>query len=255
MKKILITLLLCVLAFGSYAQQKTFKTYLLPKQGDLFTSLLLGRGQFANGIAASSSNTVIDVPSPNTGVTNGNNNPLINLVGAEIRYFVSDEIALRFSGGVIFTNTPGRENIPSLDASLIPVVNAVEAQQSTNLNVTLGIEKHFFRRSEHLSPYIGFAIPIFYARDSFFDPGFEGDVIDDQFGASNAILFGVGSQIYSGVDYHINKEIYFGIQINVLGYDYTLVQESAGSGFDIGQADTSSFNFLTQPVIKLGFKF
>lgn len=256
MKNILICFSFLMITLSSYAQEEVgFRKESIHKRKDFLLSLLLGRGQFASPIIAPSSNTgAISNETPNSGVLNGNGNALINMAGVEARYFLTPQIALRASGGVIFSNTPSQESITGLP-NTIPEVETVTADERIDLNFSVGSEYHFITKSKRVSPYAGLAIPFIYGKHSKFNPGVKegGDVID-VYGTRNATIFGVGGQTYFGVDYFFNKEVYIGFQINVAGATYTRVDKSGGKGFDTSKASTTQANFLTQPVLKFGFK-
>lgn len=258
MKKNILIIVMLLYSIHSFAQLTLNRDDRYTKK-DIVISLLLGRGQFASPVFAPASNLgSVSNPTPQTGVVNGNDNSLLNMIGVEARYFLSSRIAVKLSGAAIFNTTPARESLSGVP-NAIPEIEAVSAEERIDLNFIPGVEYHFPVKSKKLSPYSGLALPIIYGRHSVNNPNItvndssslEGDV----FGARKAAIFGLGSQLYSGVDYYFNNEIYLGAQINILGSTYTTVEKSSGNGFDISQTENVQINFLTQPVIKVGFKF
>jgi len=257
-----------VLSLSSFAQEEERSSNILPKKGDFLGSLLLGKGQFPTVYSAPNSNTTnLSASTPSTFVTSDNDNSFVNMIGAEGRYFVTNDIAIKLSAGFLTTNTPGREQIEgvvndtssdgNVDTVIVPEINAVEANTTTQLRVEVGGEYHFKVDSKRLSPYVGLSVPFYYSKDKEYNPFFSYDTLDvgDENGARTAILLGIGAQTFAGVDYYFNKDIYFGVQINAVGYDYAFLQQTSGAGLPVAKANTHGINFGTSPVIKLGFKF
>ena len=263
MKKILITCFLSVLSLTSFAQEEERSSNILPKKGDFLGSLLLGRGQFPRIYGAPANNaSSISAVTPTTSVTDDNSNSFINMIGAEGRYFVTNDIAIKLSAGFLTANTPGREQIEgTLDTTgfgtNVPTINSVEGNVTTQLRVEVGGEYHFKLDSKRLSPYVGLSVPFYYSKDKELDPGFNiiGNQVNDINGARTAVLLGIGSQTFAGVDYYFNKDIYFGVQINAVGYEYAFLQQSTGGGLPVAKSSTHGINFGTSPLVKIGFKF
>jgi len=253
---------------------------LLPQTGDFTASLLLGRGQFPAVYSAPDSNAgSISSPSSSTFITSANANSLVNMIGVEGRYFATDNIAIKLSAGFLTANTPGRQQIEGVfgEVSNVPTIESVEANVTTQLRVEFGGEYHFDVKSQRLSPYVGLAVPFYYSKDNEYDPGFDYSTtstttvantsggtttttsttgsVDDVNGVRRSILVGISTQAVAGVDYHFNKDIYFGVQVNAVGYEYAFLQQSSGEGLPVAKASTYGFNFFTTPVVKLGFKF
>lgn len=251
MKNIFIYCFILMSTISSYAQL-TLDRENMHKKNDVIVSLLLGRGQFASPVFAPTTNTgTINNETPNTDVLNTNNNSFFNMIGAEARYFLNPRLGLRLSGGAIINNTPAQENLAGVPGS-IPEIEATSADERVDLNFSLGAEYHFKNKSNHLSPYTGLAIPLIFGKHSRNNPN--ATDTDEILGVREAVILGIGGQLYGGVDYFFNKDIYIGIQINLLGTTYTRIDKSSGPGFDVSKSNSTQLNAFTQPVIKLGFK-
>lgn len=258
MKNNILVVLALFFGYTSFAQLSLNGNDVYNKK-DLVVSLLLGRGHFASPVFAPSSNLgTVNNQSPQTNIISGNDNSLLNMIGVEVRYFFSSRLAVKLSGAAILNNTPSRESLVGVP-NAVPNINAVNADERIDLNFIPGVEYHFIVKSKKMSPYVGLSIPIIYGRHVNFNPDISPNgtnpLSGDAFGKRSATIFGLGSQLFSGVDYYFNNDIYIGAQINILGSTYTTVQKSAGDGVDVSKAESVQVNFFTQPVIKVGFKF
>src|SRR5699024_10365999 len=155
--------------------------------GDISGAILFGRGNFLNldyidvpEAAAYNPGWSVPGSAPYANVVSTNKNTISNIVGAEVRYFLKENIALKLSGGAIMRKTPERINVPGGNnttsggpggnATWIPSQEAVEGDKSLDANVNLGAEYHFSSKYSRLFPYAGVTLPFYYARRSLFDP-------------------------------------------------------------------------------------
>jgi len=202
-------------------------------------------------------------------------NSITNMIGAEFRLFVSDNIALKLNGSGIYRNTPHRDNVPGItpatsgavdpaspNAGWIPNYDATVMDNSFNANVSVGGEFHF--SSANLSPYVGLMIPFCYGRRSLYDPTATVDM--NQANLGNAVKIadvgarhieqiGFGGQLIFGADYNLSESLFLGIEIKPVSYIYALNTKYPAPGLETRSADSHTFGFFTQPVLKIGFKF
>src|SRR5690606_6444763 len=118
-----------------------------PAAGDISGAILFGRGNFLNldyfdvpEAAGTYPGWSIPGTAPYANVVSANSNTISNIVGAEVRYFLKDNIALKLSGGAIMRKTPERINIQGgvnttsggagSNATWIPSQEAVEGDRS-----------------------------------------------------------------------------------------------------------------------------
>lgn len=275
MKKftILLSMLLvtlgCVYAQDSSSERSSSDGNYAPAAGDISAAILLGRGNFLNtGLAVptiANPNWTVPGTAPYANVVDGNNNPMTNIVGVEVRYFLTDNIAIKLSGGGIIRNTPARDNIPGVisgnnNATWIPAYAAVEADNRVDANVNLGGEYHFATRVSRLFPYVGVTIPFYYARQSYYNPtityqgdGNEAGAVD--VGVRSAEIIGFGGQLAGGVDYYLMEGLYFGFEVKPVSMIYAYNQKLPAPGLEFGEADNTTWSFFSQTFFKLGFKF
>lgn len=255
MRYILLAVLLLVSIIDTNAQEK-----IGPEKGDFTGSLLLGRGRFLQaGLTVPSpvpQSVSGDAPYINT--MSNNNNELTNMIGAELRYFVTDRISILMSGGAIIRHTPGMTNIPgvitSSNASSIPEFESIVESNEVDLNLNLGGQYFFKTKYEKVHPYMGVTIPFYYAKRSQFDPAIDGGNIVD-ISERSVSLLGVGAQATAGIDYYFGEAFFIGAEIKTVNYVFAKTEKFAGPGFGERSAQTSTVSFLSQPFIRIGFKF
>jgi outer membrane protein W len=247
-----------------------------PAAGDISASIIFGRGNFLNGNlgssvtpTAGSSQSSWTVPgyAPYNNTVDPNSNDITNIVGAEVRYFLMDNIALKLSGGAIIRNTPAQTNVPGFidtdanNAAWIPAYAAVVADNKVDVNINLGGEYHFTSKYSRLYPWAGLTIPFYYARQSFYDPTIVDPSDDDgtidvlDVGVRSAEIVGFGAQAVGGVDYYLMEGFYIGFEIKPISLVYAYSVKSPGPGLEAGKADNTTVSFFSQPFFKVGFRF
>lgn len=247
-----------------------------PAAGDLAGTVMFGRGNFLNwGIeymmpSAPGADASWTVPgtAPYNNTVDANHNETSNIVGVELKYFLTDKFAIRASGGGIVRHTPARTNVPGFinadapNATWIPAYASVESDNSVEANFSLGGEIQFTSQSNRLFPYVGIAIPFYYSRKSLYDPtiiaveegmGLTDPVVD--VGMRHVEIVGMGGQFVAGVDFYLLEGLFFGIEVKPASYVYAFNTKVAAPGLEAGQADNHSFSFFSQTFLKLGFRF
>ena len=281
MKKynIIAVMLLSILGITVNAQEQEASTGHTPEAGDFSAAVLFGRGNFLNwGMdfmipVAPGSGPTWTVPgtAPYNNTVDPNSNDVSNIVGMEIRYFLSTNMALKISGGGIIRNTPARANMPGFidpeapNATWIPAYAAVEADNSMDMNANLGFEKHFSTKYDRLFPYLGVTVPFYYSRKSMYDPtiGYLMEIDEDgtinefvvDIGTRHVEMIGFGGQLVFGVDYYLQEGLYFGFEAKPASYVYAYNLKFPAPGLEAGEADNHTFSFFSQTFVKLGFRF
>lgn len=208
-----------------------------------------------------------------SGISETNN--IMNMVGGEFRYFTSEKFAFKFNGTGIYKNTPARENVkgvtPATSAAIdpsspnagwIPNYDATVMNNSLNVNVSIGGEFHL-ANIEKVSPYIGIMVPFAYVRSSQYDPTVNVDITKSTVNAAVTITdvgvrhietIGFGGQLVFGADYNITERFFFGMEIKPVSYLYAYNTKFPAPGLETRKADTHTYGFFTQPVVKIGFR-
>ena len=263
-----------------YAQdgssQKGTASDFVPEAGDFSGAILFGRGNFLNsGLVVppspyyynSTNSWTVPGNAPYNNTVDVNQNSVNNIVGAEMRYFLKSNIALKLSGGAIIRNTPARNNMPGLidpstsNASWIPAYQAVNSDNQSDINVNIGGEYHLRTKYNRMSPYAGLTIPFYYGRRSMYDPTIDdtknpddpGFIVD--VGVRHVELVGFGAQAVAGVDYYLMEGFYFGFEIKPISYVYSYSSKIPAPGLEPLKADNRSWSFFSQTFLKIGFRF
>ena len=200
MKKYLfLTFALTFLAGFSFAQDEdtgssaSDESSMGAVAGDFTGAILFGRGVYLNLESAPSapgwnSNWTVYNGGPYANQVDANYNDMANIIGGEARYFITDLIAVKLSGGAVLRNTPSLQNVqyfhindngdfrqgndPNSDnATWIPNYGSVQAQNDVQSHFSVGGEYHFpSPRFERLKPYLGASFTYAYSRRSVYDP-------------------------------------------------------------------------------------
>jgi hypothetical protein len=281
MKKQLLTcvMLLAAIGFG-YAQDSGSQSggdgNFAPSAGDISASFLFGRGNYqTSGLNVPSSPYYfgssyiwkVGGTSPYLNTIEANSNDVANIVGAEARYFITNNIAAKLSGGAIIRNTPSVGNLPGYidpnvnSAAWVPYYSAVPADNQVDANINIGGEYQFTTKYSRLFPWVGVNVPFYYGRRSLYDATID-DTLDPSdplyivdIGVRHAELWGFGLQAAAGFDYYIAEGLYFGFEIKPISYVYSGSAIYPGPGLDSQQAKTTTWSFFAQPFVKFGIRF
>ncbi len=231
-----------------------------PKKGSFTVGLLLGRGHFIN------TNLAVGKPvsgaAPYVRSVDANENNFANMIGVEGKYFITNKMAVTLRGGAILRHTPERLNIPGVKNAasgemVVPAYNAVVGQDRTEIHVAPGLQWYLNLKSARLQPYVGFALPMDYARETLYDPTViveNGVVTQHSYGASNADLFGFGAQGVAGLDYFLTKELFIGFEVNPVSVQYVFMGKEPQPGTILRESENLTYSFFGQFAFKLGFK-
>ena len=257
---------------GLYAQDtKEAAPSFTPEAGDFSGAILFGRGNFLNSgvgtIQTANTSWTVSGQAPFNNTVDPNFNDVTNSVGAEMRYFLATNIALKLSGGAIIRNTPAMANVPGFidssapNAAWIPAYQAVVADNTSDINVNLGGEYHFTTKYNRLSPYAGLTVPFYYGRRSQYDPTINDNLPPDDpnfvtdVGVRHVEQMGFGVQGVIGADYYLMEGFYFGFELKPVSYVYAKNAKYPAPGLEPLNAATSTWAFFSQTFLKIGFRF
>jgi hypothetical protein len=270
MKKCIIISTLLIGLLGSVLAQET--TGFGPVKGDFSGAVLFGRGSFlSSGLDVpsapfTSGNWNVSGSAPYLNSVEAGSNDVTNMLGVEGRYFFTDKIALKISGGAILRSTPGHVNIPGYvnsnvpNAAWIPDYDAVIQSNRADYNLNIGGEWVFpSKKFDRVFPYVGANIPLFYGRRTLYDPTFTtddaGNIALVDIGLRHTEIFGFGLQAVAGLDYYLAKGLYLGCEFKPVSYVYAFNKKIPAPGLEPLEADTHTWAFFSQIYLKLGFRF
>ncbi len=228
-----------------------------PKKKSLTVSLLLGKGAYLDtGSARDLGVNTVDGAAPYYSTLDNNNNSLVNMVGLEGKYFITNKMAITFTGGVTYRNTPEQINIPGVVSTdgqvLVPSYSAVIGEDDIDVHVAPGVQWYFQLKRPRLLPYMGVSLPFDYSRTSVFDPTVDPDTIN--YGIRHVELFGLGVQGVAGLDYYLTNDLFIGFDVKPLTFNYLVNNKKPRAGTLGRKAENYTFSFFSQYIFKIGFR-
>lgn len=262
MKKYIFLTLLLLASISIQAQdsieiavikEKSYK----PTKKNFTVGINLGRGSFlSSGLGINNGSAISGEPS--FSAVDVNNNSATNMIGAEVRYFLSKKWAITLAGGIVFSNTPSSLNIPAVidntGNTLISGYDAVVADTRLDISYSLGALYFFdYKKNNRLMPYVGFLIPVNHANRSTYDPTINADNTTN-LGTSTVEIGAIGLQAVAGVDYFVTDNIYMGLSIKPVSFMYIKNSRYPAPGLFSRKINNTSISSFVQPMLRLGFK-
>ncbi len=269
-KKIIACLMTAFLAGGCF--HHSMAQDFAPKAGDKQVSLRLGRAvdygtltryEVNSGVSTSDATTYMSQP-VSVYSFNDNSNSIVNAIGVEFKYFLTSQIALSLGGSGMITSSPAQDYVSgvyeeaSVPGTYLPNYGYADGETTKQFYVDLGGDYYFTTKVPRLFPYAGVRANMVYAQMTIFD-GYrgldsDGEVIstyDDRTGEAYAF----GGSIVGGVDYYLADGFFLGLEIKAASYMYNAKRIFHQQGMEAQEGVSHVTSFLSQPVIKLGFKF
>jgi len=276
-KFLLLGAMLLSMVVSVYAQEEEAGSGYAPAAGDFTGAVLFGRGTFLNVPNApdapwNNTNWTVSGQAPSQSTVRAGSNTITNMLGVEGRYFVTDIIAAKLSGGAIFGSTPERPNNPaftssSSNAAWIPAYEAVQKEKTVDICINIGGEYHFpSTKFERVFPYVGANFPLLYGRRTQYDPtiALRNEIVEGQtvqvpyavdVGLRHSEVFGWGIQAVAGIDYYLQEALYMGFEFKPISYLYTYSNKLPAPGLPDLEANNHTWAFFSQIYFKVGFKF
>lgn len=249
-----------------------------PRAGQWQVSMVAGNGDFFNEdlnsyLIPQISNIGGSVGLPNGGTDDsgnfsqylnisGFNNHSFNLVGLQVKYFVSDYWELNTSFGVNIDLTPARNYIEgdnTIPDMIIPDQKYINAQTSHNWYVTLGTNRYFKIRNPRIHPYVGTSLTYQMARLVTVEPYIGEDASGDDMhlyvsGTNIGQALCGKAAIVAGVEYSLSPGLVLGFEFHPGSYRYDVIQMSPRA-YDVYTAFHQSIKVFEMPKLKLGIRF
>lgn len=254
--------------------------YLLPEYWNGSSELPPSIGVGNNGSWAGTANQSKD-PGMYLNLGNLNQSNMVNLIGIQGRYFLSDhwDINLMFSMNI--NATPKKDYIEgdySVSDMGIPAYQYMEGKVDNCWNVALGSNYYFNTRNERISLYLGGVVGWQMGRISTSTP-YTGETVSDPDvsdgnGSTDSDLeegeemplqlyvpssrtgqiFGLRAGVVAGIEYSVAKGLIFGFEVQPASYRYDQIQ-ICPKGMSAYKVDHHSIGLFAVPNLKIGFRF
>lgn len=171
--------------------------------------------------------------------------------GLSVRYFVSDNVAIR--GTLLIESTSDKSK--QYDSEDEDKVTSTSKESNISFGLLPGFEYHFVQ-SDRISVFAGARVGFFLQNQSESTDYEESSYYDRSYKRSG---FGFQAGAFTGVDYHLTSHLYIGAEI---GLDYNFFSLGRGKT-TIGSETTKggnsyssgSFGIKVTPSLRLGWTF
>jgi hypothetical protein len=257
MKKIISIIAFLLFAFvGLMAQaqeEQSEESGYLPGQHSFTVSVNFGIGSQlgkTDALPPNSSNYSLSAP-----ITSWfEKKPILDVEG---RWFFLEKWALKLTGGLSLSYNPGYDEVPGVQQSEegfefgdIPAYDQVLTKDNLQYSIGLGVDRYFATKFDRLFLRAGLEGGFAYARAAVRDKGGE-----YYLGASVAEAYGFRVAPVAGLDYFFVKQLFVGIDVRPISYQYSIYSSRPQTGLKPISSDNHSFSFIAQPTLKLGFRF
>lgn len=200
---------------------------------------------------------------------NGNT---FSLDGLKLRYFMTDQDALRFKLGFSATSNTNRSTLNKDDSNYDDKKGAYSRETYGNVNIDFGYEHHFMT-SGRIDLYTGLQLGV--ERDFASAKEKDGDYTYKITGRTSAddddnpkvAAWGVNLAGFTGIDFYVYRGLYIGAELGVrLSHawvsDYTIKRKNSSYGnseedkreFSV-KSHTTNLKTYIDPALRLGWTF
>lgn len=258
-----------------------------PAAGDISLSMQLGRAEsFGNFQYVESPVNTSEyyypkgsyrMYAPSATTVSSSDNSIVNMIGVEAKYFVTGQIAVRFSGMGMIDLTPAQDAVPGLnlydlfqddkqiiqefkDAGVndvvLPSYREIESNTTHRFVANIGGDYYFSVGSPRVFPYAGAMASFNYGRRQFYAPDSDPNTAAGVELSSRFFeTYGFGGSAVGGVDYYVAEGMFIGFEIKAFSYLYSVNKMMPIAGVETYDADNHSIGILSNPMFKIGFKF
>jgi hypothetical protein len=237
------------LVLQAQAQDETESTY-APKQNDITVSVNFGIGSHLGKASVPEPNlSNYSLSAPMTAWFE--KKPILDVEG---RWFFLEKWALKLTGGLSVSFNPGYESVPGVQTGAnegdIPSYESVLLKDNFQYSIGLGVDRYFTTKSDRIFLRAGLEIGYAYARAAEKDKG--GEIYS---GAAVGEAYAFRIAPVAGLDYFFTQQLYVGIDVRPVAYQYSIFSERPSVGVKPLSSDNHAFSFIAQPTLKLGFRF
>jgi len=112
-------------------------------------------------------------------------------------------------------------------------------------------------RYDRIVPYLGFNLPLEYARISLFEaPTIDasGNVTLNNTGAEHLEITSLGGQVIAGIDYYVAKDFFIGFEVKPVSFRYAVGINAPAPELYTLETEKAVTSFFNQLNFKVGFK-
>lgn len=284
-KKLCIILLLLSVVAPTMAQQQSGEDVasFAPKKGNWQVSAVMGSSNMFD--LGTEHYLLSDFQAPNTGLGDGSlnqsqspsaflnlegisNSSLVNLIGLQGSYFITENISVNAMFSMNINLTPkrdyieGDDEIPGME---IPGVQYVEGQLKNNWATSVGANYYFNTKNERINLYAGALLgwqmgriktQTPYTGNTVTDPDTEEELPLELYYPNNnsGQIWGANGSLVAGVEYSLAEGLIIGFEVRPLSYTFNKLSVCP-PGYDNFHAENHSVNVFALPNLKFGFRF
>lgn len=302
-KKLCILLLsVCTVAPGMAQQYSSSDASFAPKKGQWQVSAVIGNNQmfdqdmeyllptYWNGSTIASEGFDVPVGLPGTDFQSDfqsgdpgyylnlgdlNSNSLMNLIGIQGKYFLTDRWDVNAMFSMNINATPSRDYIEgdhSVPEFPIQDYKYIEGRIQNAWTVQLGSNYYFNTKNERINLYAGGVLGWQMGRIQTSYPYTGETVIDEDMSEETdedlnyesvqlytpnsraGQIFGLRVGAVAGIEYSIAEGLILGFEVQPISYRYDCIQ-ICPKGSAVYQAGHHSIGFFATPNLKIGFRF
>lgn len=298
-KKLCILLLsVCTVASGMAQQYSSSDASFAPKKGQWQVSAVIGNNQmfnqdmeyllptYWNGDVDATEGFNVPVGLPGTDFQSGdpgyylnlgdlNSNTLMNLIGIQGKYFLTDRWDVNAMFSMNINATPSRDYIEGdHTVTELPIQDYkyIEGRIQNAWTVQLGSNYYFNTKNERINLYAGGVLGWQMGRIQTSYPYTGETVIDEDMSEETdedlnyesvqlytpnsraGQIFGLRVGAVAGIEYSIAKGLILGFEVQPISYRYDCIQ-ICPKGSAVYQAGHHSIGFFATPNLKIGFRF
>jgi outer membrane protein W len=254
MKKLLslIAFLMFIFAGGIVQAQEQGEADSLLKQHTFTVSVNFGVGSYIGTGAPAPNLSSYSLSAPMTAWFS--KKPILDVEG---RWFATDKWAVKLTGSLSYSYNPAYNEVTgtadseeTYELGDIPTYKAVPSSTNLQYAVGVGAEHYFATKIKRLYFRLGGEFGYAYAQVRM-----NGVDSEEFLGASIGEAYSFRVAPVGGLDYYFTKQLFLGIDVRPIAYQYSVYGERPQVGLSLLASDSHSFTFIAQPTIKLGFRF
>lgn len=298
-KKLCILLLsVCTVAPGMAQQYSSSDASFAPKKGQWQVSAVIGNNQmfdqdmeyllptYWNGDEDATKGFNVPVGLPGTDFQSGdpgyylnlgdlNSNTLMNLIGIQGKYFLTDRWDVNAMFSMNINATPSKDYIEGdHTVTELPIQDYkyIEGRIQNAWTVQLGSNYYFNTKNERINLYAGGVLgwqmgriqtSYPYTGETVIDEDMSEETDEDLNNESVQLytpnsragqIFGLRVGAVAGIEYSIAKGLILGFEVQPISYRYDCIQ-ICPKGSAVYQAGHHSIGFFATPNLKIGFRF